>query len=219
MDWQGIGAEIAGFAQSIWLAISSPTAQRLYVVALAIAAVGLALIRARSRKHFLENVTAGYFEKRYRGRWPTREESRKRREDEMDAFKKGRARGIWLAMGELFALGVIFPATLLALGTLYYGWFDASAAPLLDDRSGVAVRDPSLWQIAAYVGDHMLRGGLFDLMEVFKLHASTVTNNRDAYGYTVGLFLFHVYVEAFFLFGLIAVGRMALLVPRALRGL
>jgi len=219
MDWQAIGGQIAGIAQSIWMVISSPGAQRLYVIALAIAAVGLALVRARSRKHFLEHVTAGYFEKRYRGRAPTRKETIDRREEEMIAFREDRARGIWLAVGELFTLGVLFPATLLALGTLYYGWFDAGAAPLLDDRSGIPVRDPSLWQIGAYVADHMLRGGLFDLMEVFKLHASTVTNNRDAYGYTVGLFLFHLYVEAFFLFGLIAVGRMALLVPRALRGL
>lgn len=217
MDWLTIWEYVQFFAARVWQILSAPLAQRLYVVAIGTAAIVFALIRARGQKGFLEEISADYFDVGFPGRQPTLPKSIRKRLERIRQERGKRTRAVWLSIGELVALGVVLPALLLALGTFFYAWFDPSVAALLEDRSGSPIASPTPWQIAVYVSDHLLRGGLFDLMEVFKLHASNVTNNRHAYGYTVGLFLFHLYVEGFFLVVLITLAKMAFLMPRALR--
>lgn len=217
MDWHDLAAHGVFTIHLLWSTLSSPFAQRLYVLAIGITAIGLALVRVRSRKNFLEELTHDYFQVRIAGRRPTLDTSIQKRDTLIRTTREKRARGVWLAVAELFALGVAFPTILLTFGTLFYAWFDPSVAPLVDDRSAAPVLNPGGWEVGAYITDHLLRGGLFDLMEVFKLHASTITNNRHAYGYTIGLFLFHLYVEAFLLFGLLALVRMALVIRRGMR--
>lgn len=217
MDWTAIAAWLQQAARIVWDVVSSGPAQRGYVLALGAAILVAALARARRRKTELENISVAYFAVSHPGRKPTRIESVLRRMNEDRAIQLGRARSAGFAFAELLFLGVVLPCLFLLLGTVYYQWFDASADPLVDAASGVPVHHPGTVQLAAYVLDHLLRGGLFDLMEVFKIKTTSVSNNANAYPYSIGVFLFRLYIEAFFLFGLISIGRVSLIIAQVLR--
>ena len=118
-------------------------------------------------------------------------------------------RELSLRLGALFALGILAPAAFLYAGTSFYWWFDDSHLPLALHGTAIPAATPGPLQLAIYVADQLLRGGFFDALEVFQVPVAAFTNNPKAYYYSFGVLAFHLYAEAFVIFGLSYVLRLS----------
>lgn len=194
----------------VWRVLSSGPAQRIYVLAIAAGFLILSFRIAYRRRRDLETMLEGKpFQRTWRGPDPRTPEGIERRLAAMAKLRRDILLKMARTAGVMVCLGVLAPTALFALGTLYYQWFDASAPPLVEATTLVPVATVEWWQLATYIIDHMLRGGLFDLMEVFRLRSTTVTNNIGAYPYSIGVFVYHLYVEVFLLFVFASTSRAA----------
>ena len=106
------------------------------------------------------------------------------------------------------ACGVLLPALVLFAMVFAYPWFDASSAHLIDDLRRPS-QDVGLVTAALFVADQTLRGGLFDLIEIFAVDVAQITNNPANIPFSMGLFAYHLYVEAFVFSGFVLFGYNA----------
>lgn len=151
------------------------------------------------------------------GRPPSTRRGIAKRRNAIANHRKQHSLNIANSTGQMLLLGVVVPTILFGLGTFFYFWFDPSVAPLVDAMTLAPVAEVSGWQLGTYIADHLLRGGLFDLMEVFRLRSTTVTNNIHAYPYSIGVFAYHLYVEVFLLFAFGVISKAIFLLVRAIR--
>lgn len=201
--------------ETAWRAASSPLALRLYVLVIAAALLALSFRTALRRKQALHGLLEGKpFQFAWPGPPPTTEAGIAKRLGAIAEKRRELTRKIARTAVEMVALGVALPTILFAAGTFWYQWFDASAPPLVEATTLAPVAAVGWWQLLTYIADHLLRGGLFDLMEVFRLRSTTVTNNVAAYPYSVGVFVYHLYVEVFLIFAFAATSRAIYLLVR-----
>lgn len=113
------------------------------------------------------------------------------------------------------ACGVMLPAVVLFVMVFAYPWFDSSNAHLVDSM-GRPVDSVDPLAALLFVADQTLRGGLFDLIEIFAIDVTQITNNPANYPFSISLFLYHLYVEAFVFTGIVLFGHNAWVLGRQL---
>lgn len=205
MEWGEVLAALQFAVELLWEDVRSPFAQRIYALVGGLLLLIWSFRQALREKSALSSRLDGqpFANFTFMGRPPVRPEAIRAREEARLRRRREAALDIVAGLALILILGVVVPTILFALGTAYYGWFDASVAPLLDHETRAPVTQINLLQLGAYVVDHLLRGGLFDLIEVFQLGTASVTNNDSAYFYSVGVFVYHLYVEGFLLFTIV----------------
>ncbi|MES2988980.1 MAG: hypothetical protein V4808_13840 [Pseudomonadota bacterium] len=215
MSWGQVQSWLLYALETAWRVASSVPAQRLYVLAIAIALLVLSFRTALRKKRALHELLEGKpFQFTWPGPPPTKPAGIAKRLEAIAEKRRELTRKIVRTGMAMVGLGVAVPTALFAAGTFWYQWFDASAPPLVEATTLAPVAVVGWWQLLTYIGDHLLRGGLFDLMEVFRLRSTTVTNNVAAYPYSVGVFVYHLYVEVFLIFAFAATSRAAYLLVR-----
>lgn len=219
VDWNVVSAWIDRTAAVSWTIASSGPMQRLYVVAASLAILVVAMWRARNASKQLDDLTQEFFITKFRGPHPKSEESIYKQNMKKREILRKKSEVVWSYVGELLVLGVILPSVFLLAGTYWYQWFDPYTVTLLSRSASNPIQHPSLWQALEYLTAQLLRGGLFDAIDVFKINITTVTNNPHAYWYSTGLFVYHLYIEAFMLNALIYLWKVLSMTNKALRGI
>lgn len=194
-------------AAAAWAILSAPWMLRAYVIALSVAMLGVSLGVSYMLKQWLDGITEDFFVVRYPGRVPVNPRSIRRRALRAAKTKNERMIELWSKIVALFALGIMVPAVFLYLGTVHYGWFDPTTLPLAVRGTGEPSAVPPPFELMLYVADQLLRGGLFDAFEVFQWPVAGHTNNHKAVYYSLGVLGFHLYAEAFVIFGLLYLMR------------
>lgn len=204
--------EFAGSpARYAWLfeLLSTPAAFRGYAVAAGAVALVISLSIAIAANRSLANqfdITSRQLRAARKGK-PSTPEGWRRRGDKVRGIIGDGIRASAKSMLSSLMFGVVVPATALLVATLYYGWFDPRADHLL--ASGAPENQIGMADAAMFVLDQTLRGGLFDLLEVFALQTTHIDNNPAAWPYSTGIFLYHLYVEAFVFSGILLFIRSA----------
>ena len=220
MDWGQVQAALSFTAEALWITAISGPAQRMYVAGAAAAILWFAFWAAVARRSTLRGILTdpAYTKvKQRRGRKAFLDPTIDGYLDETRIREKQALRRIIGLAGQMLCFGVLLPTVMFGLATLYYQWFHAGTPPLVESQTLRPVPEVGAWQLLTYVIDNVLRGGLFDLMEVFRLHSTTVTNNVAAYPYSVGVFLYHLYVEGFLIVAVATAVHAIYLVRRALK--
>ncbi|RYY24563.1 MAG: hypothetical protein EOP62_16355 [Sphingomonadales bacterium] len=220
MDWGQIWAALSFVAEGLWITIISGPAQRMYVAGAAVVILWLAFWAAVSRRSTLRAIlTDPAYTKAKSRRGP-----KAFRDPTIDGYlhdiairERQALRRILGLAGQILSFGVLLPTIMFGLATLHYQWFHVGMPALVESQTLLPVPEVSAWQLLTYVIDNVLRGGLFDLMEVFRLHSTTVTNNIAAYPYSVGVFIYHLYVEGFLIVAVATAAHAIFLVRKALQ--
>lgn len=118
-------------------------------------------------------------------------------------------RAAWGSLGISFFAGVVAPSLALLSVVCGYTWFDSGGGHLVDAMRQ-PVSQPSVLEAATFVADQTLRGGLFDLLEVFAVQVTHLDNNPANVWFSAGVFAHHLFVEAFIFSGILLFGRSLL---------
>lgn len=102
--------------------------------------------------------------------------------------------------GRVALLGVGVPTAMLLLLTLYYSWFDPYAVAVIDARNGSPITDPTLQDAGIFVAGALAKGLLFDLIEVFQIHVSRLTNAPDNYIFSAAVLVYRAAANLFLIF-------------------
>lgn len=191
------GADVLTILERVWEALSSPTAQRVYVLGAGLGLLVFALWSAWREHRFLDRLSAAYFNKSYRGRKPVLARTIRRREREAVAFRRHRWREVWARVGKLLALGILTPTVLLAAGAHFYGWFDPDGVPFIVAATRQPMNSLSPLQMAMFVLDELLRGGFLDVIEVFEVKPFFVTHNPGNIVFSSAVLLYRTFVAVF----------------------
>ncbi len=209
MEFTAEDAKVA--IRAAWAVLSSPLAQRVYVVGLGGLVLGTSYWRALTANILVAETfdkTMKLVRKARRGRRPTTAKGIENRRKRIQTIK---CSGIWSSVswaGISLFFGVLMPASALFLATLHYPWLDHGARHLV--ANGMATTAQlNHDQAAMFVADQTLRGGLFDLFEVFAFQMTAIDNNPAVIPFTIGLFLYHLFVESFVFSGLLLCGQVS----------
>ena len=175
-------------------ALWSLPAQRIYVLEIGLTILALSLYAAIGANRWASaNILLA--QKRFSTGVPgPPPDTRDRFEWQQVCIVLAKARSLRATAGLALAIsvgaGVVVPTALLFLATLRYRWLDVGGGHLLD-RARNELSDPGLWQSALFTVDQTLRGGLFDVFEVFAWQVTTLDNNPANFWFSVGVF-FHL---------------------------
>ena len=209
MEFTAEDAKVA--IRAAWAILSSPLAQRVYVVAIGAAVLlgsflgakkGIGLIQAHAAQ------TPAKFSNLRQGRRPQNAVQLSRKIAKLIAVYLGGLFGA--SKGSMISVtcGVLIPAATLFAMTFAYPWFDDSTVHLIN-ASHHPVPPPNLSAAGLFVADQTLRGGLFDLIEIFAVDIAEISNNPANLPFSFGLFAYHLYVEGFVFTGLFLLARNA----------
>ena len=190
-------ADAIVWLERLWAVASSPAALRVYVLLAGAGLLVFALWSAWREHRFLDRLSAVYFDKRYRGRPPVLARTRRRREREVAAFRRGRWRDVWRRVGKLLVLGIVLPTAMLAAGAQWYDWFDAERAPFIVAATREPVSSLTPWQMTLFLLDELMRGGFLDVLEVFDVRPYFVTHNPDNYVFSGAVLAYRTFVAIF----------------------
>lgn len=187
-----------------WEVLSSPVALRVEVLAVGagvLAASLWAAIWANRRAETNIQVAEADFSKTFPGPKPKLPAAIANRKAFFTGIANRIHRQALIALVISFVAGVIVPSSMLYAMTLNYSWFDAEGAHLLNAASH-PINSLSLAQAGLFVLDQTLRGGVFDLLEVFALDIVVIDNNPANVRFSTGVFAYHLMVEAFVFSGI-----------------
>ena len=113
---------------------------------------------------------------------------------------KHKFRTLIYGAGRVAFLGVGVPTAMLVLLTLYYSWFDPHAIVVVDARNGSPITDPTLRDAGIFVAGALAKGLFFDLVEVFQIHVSRLTNAPDNYIFSTAVLVYRAAANLFLIF-------------------
>jgi len=183
--------------ETAWTWISAPMALRLYVLAAGAAVLAFALFQAYRDHKFLDQLSADDFQKTFRGPRPIREKTKRKRQREIEAFRRNRWRTVWIRLIKLLILGVVVPSAMLAAAAYWYQWFDPVRAPFLIVGTQQTVTHTDLPKLAFFVLDELMRGGFLDTLEVFRIEPHFLTHNHDNKVFSAGVLAYRTFVAIF----------------------
>lgn len=207
MEFTAEDAKVA--IRAVWVILSSPLAQRVYVVLIGAGTLALCLRWAiRADRRAINNIALAEseFDKRFLGPIPTLLDTFENQQNKIRARAVPLRRDAWAAFGVSFVAGFIVPTLMLLAATWQYHWLDPTATHLLDE-AGQPFATPSIQQAAWFTADQTLRGGLFDLLEIFSWQVAALDNNPANHLFSIGVFGQHLFVEAFIFSGLLLLTR------------
>jgi hypothetical protein len=179
--------------------------------------LALSLWRALKERKDLDAATKRALARNLPGPKPGSQKARERQRD----LKLSRLKSMLLALlnstARMMAFGVLVPVFFLWAGTTYYSWFDPNAVVLVSQLGGTPVANPSSPQLLLYVTDQLLRGGLFDVLEVFKVQVAGLSNNPVVLPYSIGLIAFRAAIDGYMIFALYFVIRTLVSMRKAVR--
>ena len=196
--------------RAAWAILSSPVAQRVYVLVVSAAVLAASLRAAiRADQRATRNIADAERElgTGVPGPPPASLNGFLRQQKCIILPKADKLiRGAWIALGVSFLAGVVVPISLLFLATWKCSWLDGAGDHLMD-ASGHPLSDPTVLQAALFAVDQTFRGGLFDVLEVFGWQITPLDNNPDNIWFSIGVVLHHLFVEAFIFSGILLFGR------------
>lgn len=177
--------------------VTSPDAMRLYALVALAAITAIAALQAFNAKRELTRLKNASVNVKFPGPDPVKEDSRKKRLDELRKRAEDKLAPFRQALWVLLAAGFVVPTAIFALGTINYGWFDPSGAPfisLVDQKPLHSANDTALAWFALNQFSH---GALFDMLEVFNVNLAAVSNNPHNYWFSGAVLLYRSMVSAF----------------------
>ncbi|WP_426050974.1 hypothetical protein [Brevundimonas sp. SL161] len=217
MNWDDIRAIISSNAQVAWSVLTSESAVRVYVLVFSGILLAVSLWRALKERTVLTDSTKKALAQNLPGPKPRSHQAKQKQRD----LKLSRLKGMLLALltstARMMAFGVLVPVFFLWAGTTYYSWFDPNAVVLVSQAGGTPVLNPSSPQLLLYVTDQLLRGGLFDVLEVFKVQVAGLSNNPVVLPYSIGLIAFRAAIDGYMIFALYFVLRTSVSMRKAMR--
>lgn len=204
--------------RAAWVILSSPLAQRVYVLVLITGLLSASLFSAKLGLKLLRkqtDATRAAWNQKKKGP-PTRTLAALSAKIAaiIAIYLNGLAGSFWGFLISL-ACGVFVPAVVLLTMVFAFPWFDAGCHHLIEDL-GQPVEHIGLPAALLFVADQTLRGGLFDLIEIFAIDVAHISNNPACVTFSLGLFGYHLFVEAFILSGLLLLGYNALVLGQEL---
>lgn len=217
MNWEDVRAVIISNAQVAWSVLTSDSAVRVYVLVISGILLAVSLWRALKERTVLSDSTKRALSPNFRGPKPKSDKAKQKQRD----LKLSRLKSMLIALltstARMMAFGVLVPVFFLWAGTTYYSWFDPNAVVLVSQAGGTPVSDPSSPQLLMYVTDQLLRGGLFDVLEVFKVQVAGLSNNPVVFPYSIGLIAFRAAIDGYMIFALYFVIRTLVSMRKAVR--
>src|SRR5690606_30579867 len=78
-----------------------------------------------------------------------------------------------------------------------YTWFDSSGFPFFDHVSGQPVRSVGATPVMVFIANQFSHGALFDVLEVFDMNFSAVSNNPHNWWFSSAVLLYRTMVSVF----------------------
>jgi hypothetical protein len=174
------------------------------------AAIALTLLVSLILARWLLNIAKTFDEaevlRRYPGPPPTKSDSVERRIRDLRRHASRTAQTVaWRAMG-LLVVGLVIPGTVIAVLVIHQDWFLPGPTALTLNGSGGSADQIGALDLAIYLTDQALRGGLADSFEVFGLGFSPIENNPDNLVYSGIILAYRAMAAAVIL----AIGYLAL---------
>lgn len=185
--------------RAAWAVLSSPLAQRVYVLLIGAGILLVSLLSAKTGIRLVDDQKAKTHKSLRALRMGTPPDTRPKLTVKIGKLVSRYLLGLLAAIpGLLVSLvcGVAIPAIVLFAMLFAYRWFDPLVPHLLD-VAGQPVERLDLVSASWLLADQTLRGGLFDLIEIFALEVTPITNNPANIPFSMGLFAYHLYVESF----------------------
>lgn len=115
----------------------------------------------------------------YRGRYPEKPESIRRRIEVFKAHYNGGMRSAFLRSLGLIGIGIVAPGMLLIIIVAFDHWFLPGMPSLLEGETVINGSGVEPFSLTVFVIDQALRGALTDTFEVFGIGLSGLSNNPD----------------------------------------
>lgn len=175
MEWAFLGEWIAQGRETL----SSTTALRTYswlaIATVFVASVAIAIYQLRIVRDF----NKADIERSFPGARPSKPETIQRRIKTLQRYANNTIATLLSRALLMMLFGVLVPGTLLVIIAWHQGWLLQGAPAFQLGTSPTVARDLSPGDLALFVVDQALRGGLTDFFEVFALSVGDVTNNPD----------------------------------------
>lgn len=217
MNWEDIRAFIISNAQVAWSVLTSESAVRVYVLVISSILIAVSLWRALKERTVLSDSTKKALAPNFRGPKPKSDKAKQKQRDLKWSRVKSMVMALLTSTARMMAFGVMVPVFFLWAGTTYYSWFDPNAVVLVSQVEGTPVSNPTSPQLLLYVTDQVLRGGLFDVLEVFKVDVAGLSNNPVVLPYSIGLIAFRAAIDGYMIFALYFVLRTLVSMRKAMR--
>lgn len=202
MNWDDIRAIISSNAEVAWSVLTSESAVRVYVLVISGTLLAASLWRAFEQRKVLDTSLERKLKLNLPGRKPKSITGKQKQHDIKLSRLERALRALVDSLFQMLIFGVFVPALFLFVGTLYYTWFDPNAVVLISQAGGMPVSHPSSWQLFLYVFDQVVRGGLFDVLEVFKFQIAGLSNNPVVLPYSIGLIAFRAAIDGYMIIAL-----------------
>ncbi len=168
--------EVVGFVE-IWL--RSEAAMLIYSwMAIVLIFLAAAMISARLLR-VIRDFSGKDLLRTQRGRKPVRQAAIDKRIKRLKMSASSKSKTIVGHAFGLFMVGIVVPGVLLALIAARQDWLMPGIPALVFDGAAVASGGFSYFDIALFVTDQALRGGLSDSFEVFGWALTEVQNNPN----------------------------------------
>lgn len=217
MNWDDLRAVIISNAEVVWSVLTSESAVRVYVLVISGTLLAASLWRALKERKVLNDSTKRALAQNLPGPKPRSNQAKQKQRD----LKLSRLKSMFLALltstARMMAFGVLVPVFFLWAGTTYYSWFDPNAVVLVSQAGGTPVSNPSSPQLLLYVTDQLLRGGLFDVLEVFKVQVAGLSNKPVVLPYSIGLIAFRAAIDGYMIFAMYFVVRTLVSMRKAVQ--
>lgn len=217
MNWDDIRAVVNSNAEVAWSVLTSDSAVRVYVLVIASILIAVSFWQALQERTVLSDSTNKALSPNFRGPKPKSNKAKLKQRDLKLSRLKSMAAALLASLVRMMGFGVLVPVLFLLAGTTYYSWFDPNAVVLISQVGGTQVSNPSSWQLLLYVTDQVLRGGLFDVLEVFKVQVAGLSNNPVVLPYSIGLIAFRAAIDGYMIFALYFVFRTLVAMRKAVR--
>lgn len=192
-----------------WACLSSPQAQRFYVLAIgSIVLVGCLIRAIRADRQATDKLgrTEAILDRKFKGPIPKLRSTFDRQQAIIRKRAERAERRAGHSLWQGFVSGAVVPTAMLGAVTFWYRWFDPQGAHLLD-AEGHPLSHPTILQSVIFTADQTFRGGLLDFLEVFAIHFTPLVNNPANRFFSTGVFAHHLFVEAFLFTCILLYGR------------
>ncbi|MBX3496361.1 MAG: hypothetical protein KF769_08980 [Parvibaculum sp.] len=181
----------------VWPFISSSEALRIYaltIIAIVIASAAYIAYRAKKKLTQIQNKAVSFS---FPGPDPSKEDTIAKRKKELGRRVTDELLPFRDAMWRLLLAGFVVPTVVFTFGAVNYAWFDPFGLPYFDRFSGQPVYSTDGISVTLFIVNQFSHGALFDVLEVFHMDISTVSNNPNNWWFSSAVLLYRTMVSAF----------------------
>ncbi|MBX3491336.1 MAG: hypothetical protein KF899_00085 [Parvibaculum sp.] len=134
------------------------------------------------------------------GRLPSTVKGWSRRAKNDAEIVSTRFRALLQGSVRLTILGIVVPTVLLMMLALGYTWVEPGGVAVINAQTGDPVITPNIFEALSFVAGALLKGLLFDIIEVFAINVSMLTHSPDNLFFSSAVLLYRVLANLFIVF-------------------